>query len=99
MIKFSEIAQKIVDFSVASTTAGTNINVAHNLGFQPSANAVRVQPISSSADLTDDVCSFAVVSTNATNVVLRPDRTLAVTVRGRLYIGLEEMGPVNMARP
>jgi len=95
LIRWSEVAQKIVSFSV-NTTAGTRFNVAHGLGYAPNPDAVRVQA-RVAADDTDDANVFEVVTTDNTNIVLKPKFTVTAS-QGRIYIGLEENGPVNSAR-
>lgn len=96
MIKWNQIAQKILTFSV-NATAGTRFNVAHGLGFTPALDAVRTEARSGDAD-ADDVTNFAVVKADGTNIVLKCDRTLNPAI-GRVYIGLDEQGPFNSARP
>lgn len=89
MTKFRNLALKIVTFTAATTTAGTNVNVAHGLPYTPNTQAILVQPYCTSASTTDDVNSWAVVSSDTTNVVIRPSRTLAVPTKGRVFIFLD----------
>lgn len=96
MIKFSQVSRTFVSFSV-NATAGTRFNVAHGLGYTPALIAVTVQSRSAAAD-ADDVTNYAVVSADATNIVLKSDRTLNPAL-GVIEIGLEEQGPANSGRP
>lgn len=75
MIKFSNLLIRIVNITGANYTAGTRVTVAHGLGYTPNIDAIIVQEQSSDAD-ADNVCKFALVKADATNVYLKPLRTI-----------------------
>lgn len=97
MMTWDQIAQKIVRFTAATTTAGTTFTVAHNLGYPPAIDAVRVQATADAA-ATDNANIFAVVSTDGTNITLKPGRTIGTPTTGTIYIGLAVNGAFNAAR-
>lgn len=86
MIKFGNVNMKIIEFSSATTTAGTNVAVAHGLSHTPHARACFVQGYSDSVSTTDDAQAWNIASTDGTNVNVRPSRTLGIASKGRIYI-------------
>lgn len=89
MIKFSAMLIKIVTITGVSYTAGTRVTVAHGLGYTPNLDAILIQERSSDAD-SDNTCMFSLVKVDATNVYIKPLRTIDLSsgspTVGKIYI-------------
>lgn len=73
----------VIEVAAALRVAGTRINVAHGLGYAPAARSIIVVPTGDNDDV-DQAQAFAVVGTDATNIVLKP--TEALTSGCRIFV-------------